>query len=664
MDSPAKRQIITRASWLAYAAVAWGLAIGCRLVYLQVFRHDDYAIQARDQHFKMVEIPAPRGSIFDRNGQALAISVPIHSIFVNPKRLRSLETAADVIAPALNLDRNALYKRLKSARGDPKRDGFLWVKRKITRAEAENIRSLIPQMPWIEIETESQRHYPRGRVASHVVGTVDHQGNGNSGLELGEDEDLRGEVGSAEMLTDVNKRGIESELFEPPKVGTSLTISIDERLQFVVERELAEAVTGNSCTTGSIVVMNPHNGEILAMASYPSFDPNLPPEKGDKSFSRLNMAIAAPFEPGSVFKVFTLAAALETTNLRPDSVMPCGRLNIGSRSIREAKHYWGPLSFQDVLAKSSNVGAVQIGMRVGKDKLYQYIHGLGFGQKTGLPLPSEAGGTVRRPERWLKDSIGSVPMGHEISTTTVQLAQACSVIANGGLLIRPKLILKRQFPDGKAEKEPSDAPVRVVRPETAITMRQLMERVMFPGGTGQAARVEGGYSSGGKTGSAQIYDFEKKHYTSFYNASFMGFAPVTNPSVVVVVTLNHSRVYGGVVAAPVFKRVTQEALRVLEVPKDVPLPDAPLIAESAPPAPAMFGPPLPPVEMEPVNDSGDVYGPRVPDFQGMTAREVVRTALSKGLPITLNGRGVARLQRPRAGTILPRGEKVRVDLAR
>ena len=318
-----------------------------------------------------------------------------------------------------------------------------------------------------------------------------------------------------------------------------------------------------------------------------------------------------------------------------------------------------------MLAKSSNVGAVQIGMRVGKDRLYQYIHNLGFGRKTGLPLPAESGGMLRRPERWLKDSIGSVPMGHEISTTTVQLAQACSVIANGGLLVRPKIILKRQFPDGKVGNEPSEAPVRVLKPETAITMRQLMERVMFPGGTGTAARVGGGYSSAGKTGSAQIYDFEKKRYTSFYNASFMGFAPVTNPSVVVVVTLNHSRVFGGVVAAPVFKKVTQEVLRVMEVPKDVPQPDAPLIADAAPPAQVMFGPePPPPGEIEPETAPGDVYGPRVPDFHGMTAREVVKTALSKGLPITLNGTGVAKMQRPRAGTILPRGEKVRVELAR
>ena len=345
-------------------------------------------------------------------------------------------------------------------------------------------------------------------------------------------------AGSAQVLTDVNKRGIESELFDEPKVGTNLALTIDERIQFAAERDLKAAVETANARTGTVVVMNPHTGEMLAMASYPTFDPNKPPQRGEARKARLNLAVAAPFEPGSVFKVITLAAALETTNLRPESILPCGSINMFHRVIHEAKHAYGPLSMADVLAKSSNVGAIQIGMRVGKEKLYEYVRRFGFGQKTGTGLPAESGGMLRRLDRWQPGSICSVPMGHEISVTALQLAQACSVIANGGLMVKPRLVLKRQKPGGAMEDVKPERPVRIIKPETAFTMRGMMEGVvLLPYGTGRRARLDG-YSSAGKTGSAQIYDYAARHYTASYNASFMGFAPVTNPAIVVVVTLN------------------------------------------------------------------------------------------------------------------------------
>src|SRR6266478_675433 len=476
MEPPSKTQAITRTTFLAAGGAVWGAAVFGKLLYLQVLKHKHYAEMARDQQLKTVEVPGPRGSIYDRNRQPLAMSVPVDSVYVNPKRLPNLQVAADVIAPVLHLDRDQLHARLKSAYADRKRNGFCWVKRKITYSEAADLRSL--RLPWIEFQTETQRHYPKGYVGSHVVGSVDHAEKGNAGIELGLDVELRGEAGSAEVLTDVHDKRIESEPMDAPKVGTNLVLSIDERIQFAAERDLQEAVEKAGVGAGAVVVMNPKNGEILAMASYPRFDPNKAPGRREPRFARLNRAVAAPYEPGSVFKVITLATALETTSLRPDSMLPCGTMSMFHRVIHEAHGAYGPLSMADVLAHSSNVGAIQIGMKIGKERLYEYVRRFGFGQKTGTGLPAESSGMLRKLERWQPGSICSIPMGHEISVTAMQLARACSVVANGGLRIKPRLILKRQKPGGAMIAEKFEQPVRIIKPETAFTMRQMLERVV------------------------------------------------------------------------------------------------------------------------------------------------------------------------------------------
>jgi cell division protein FtsI (penicillin-binding protein 3) len=686
MESPARTQAVKRTTFLAGGAALWAVAIFGKLFYVQIVRHKHYAEIANQQQLEMVDLPGPRGSIFDRNGEIFAMSEPVESVYVSPMRLPNLNVAADVMAPVLHLNRDQLYARLKSAYDDRKRHGFLWVKRKITREEKADIQSL--RLPWIKLQEDSVRRYPKLTVASHVIGSVDFAEKGNAGLELGLDKELRGEAGSAQMLTDVNKRGIESEMYDAPKVGTDLVLTIDERIQSAAERDLKDAAERNHARTGTVVVMNPRNGEILAMASYPTFDPNRPPEPGEPRFARLNRAVAAPFEPGSVFKVITLATALETTDLRPDSILPCGSMKMFHRVIHEAHHAYGPLSMADVLAKSSNVGAIQIGMKIGKEKLYEYIRRFGFGQKTGTGLPAESGGMLRRLEKWQPGSICSIPMGHEVSVTALQLAQACSVVANGGLMIKPKLILKRQRPGQPAEELKSEPPVRIIKPETAFTMRQMMEGVVvLKWGTGHRTARLDGYSSAGKTGSAQIYDYAARHYTKNYNASFMGFAPVTNPAIVVVVTLNGTSGnagMGGAAAGPVFRTVAMEALRVLDVPKDIPdlepdveedkghkfngndvaiagLSDPPPLEEDEE-APRVFGPAPPPAAEKP--KQAQVNGPRVPNFQGMTMRAVVEEAGAMGLPVSLDGRGVARMQVPPPGAVLPPGGRIRVVFAR
>jgi cell division protein FtsI (penicillin-binding protein 3) len=683
MEPPARTQAVTRTTFLAGGAALWASAIFGKLFYLQVLRHKHYAEAASEQQLEMVDIPAPRGSIFDRNLEILAMSEPVDSVYVSPMRVPNLAVAADILAPVLHLNRDQLYARLKSSYADRKRHGFCWVKQKITREEKADIESL--RLPWIKLKADSLRHYPKLTVASHVIGSVDHAEKGDAGLELSLDRELRGEAGKEQMLHDVKKRGIESEQFDDPKVGTNLVLTIDERIQSAAERELKEAVERNKARTGTVVVMNPTNGEVLAMASYPTFDPNKRPEPGEPRFARLNRAVAAPFEPGSVFKVVTLTAALETTNLRPESVLPCGSINMFHRVIHEAHHAYGPLSMADVLAKSSNVGAIQIGMKVGREKLYEYVRRFGFGQKTGTGLPAESGGMLRKLERWQPGSICSVPMGHEISVTAMQLARACSVIANGGLMVKPKLILKRQQAGQPMEEEKSERPVRIIKPETAFTMRRMMEGVVvLPYGTGHRTARLDGYSSAGKTGSAQIYDYAARHYTKTYNASFMGFAPVTNPAIVVVVTLNGTTGvagFGGAAAGPVFRAVAMEALRVLDVPKDIPDmepaaedetgdDDVRIAANDVAIAGVGDPPPAEEAEDAPVQVAeekpkpAEVKGPRVPNFQGMTMRAVIEEASARGLPVALDGRGVARLQVPSPGAVLPPGGKVRVVFAR
>ena len=653
-----------RLTVLAAILVLWGGAIFAKLLSIQILHHREYVQLARNREELDIAIPAPRGTIFDRHGQPLAMSVPTESVYVNPLKVPDLQVASTILALALHLDRDDLYGKLKWA-NDGQR-GFLWVKRKITFEEGQSLRNL--RLDWIQIQSESQRHYPNGALGAALLGSVDFEERGNAGIERSFDNALRGQPGRVRVLTDVNRRGIDSQMETPPRAGTPLTLTIDEHLQFVAEREIAASVKAHEAVSGSVVVMNPQNGEILAMASYPAYDPNEPPRPAENR-ARQNHALSVPFEPGSVFKVITLSAALETTNLRPDSPIDChgGVLKLPGRVIHDSHTGMGVVPMATVLAKSSNIGAIEVGLRVGQERMYDYVRKFGFGQKTGVELPAESGGKLRKLAHWGTTSLASVSMGQEVSVTTVQLARAAAVIANGGLLVKPHLILKRGD-----QPAPQAAPVRIVKPDTAITMRHMMEGVVLPGGTGYPrARLEG-YSVGGKTGSAQIYDVPSRHYTHTYNGSFMGFAPLTNPAIVVVVTLNgtHGTAgFGGQAAAPVFHAVATEALRVLDVPRDIPDQTPPTqVAKKADEddlSIADVGSDQPNI-LEEGDEDGETAepGPRVPNFRGMTMRAALAAAAAHGLTIVPGGSGVARVQSPPPGSILHEGERIRVQFVR
>jgi cell division protein FtsI (penicillin-binding protein 3) len=723
-----------RLRWLLRLLLVWAGAVFCKLIWLQVVHHDELVKLAEQQQQKTVEIEAPRGTIFDRTGQPLAKTLPAESICINPMKIPDAGVAADLLSRVLDLKRTPLYNRIAMAK--VRNSGFLWVKRKISAEEAERVRSL--HLDWVEFRPEMRRFYPHGELASHVLGSTgivdpdDVVEHGNGGVEMSFDDELSGRPGLARVYNDVRQNAYDSVVSRPPEPGTNLTLTLDPNLQYEAEKSLAAAVAKTSARTGSIVVLNPYTGDILAMANYPAYDPNgLQNGRKETPGARSNLAVATPFEPGSVFKVVTLAAALETTNLTPDSIINCGNgtIKLFGRVIHDHNRY-SSLSMADVLANSSNIGAINIGLKVGEKNLYEYVRKFGFGRKTGIELPGESAGMLRRLSQWEATSIGSVAMGHEVGATSVQLALAGAIIANGGMRVKPRLILARQRPGGVEERTVPEKPERVIRPETAIKMRQMMEGVVLHG-TGKQAILRG-YTSGGKTGSAQIYDFKAKAYTHNYNASFLGFAPVSNPQIVIAVTLvgtsGGGAGFGGVVAAPVFRAVATSALRMLDVPKD--LPDtSPRLARNSKPVEndlAIAGLGAAPLELAaaPATDiphsldiahtagvyppravrSGDVssvttppapgassasaveappgislgtspdrrlflsaqkaIGPKVPDLRGLTLRAVLEESAATGLPIEVQGEGMARAQDPPPGTILAPGSRVHVQLTR
>jgi cell division protein FtsI (penicillin-binding protein 3) len=674
-----------RVHLLARLAFVWVALIVARLVQLQIVQHNEYKKLAVQQQEKTLELQAPRGTIVDRMGQRLAISLPAESVCVDPLRVPDLPIAADILSKILNLDSNDLLARMTEAAAS--KHGFVWVKRKITAEESERLRDL--KLEWIEFRSESQRFYPNQSLAAHVVGDVDFAQKGNGGIEQSFDSRLKGHSGELHVTRDVQKRSFESKVESQPQAGQDIRLTIDARIQFVAEREVKKMVQTHHAKWGSAVAIDPHTGDILALANFPTFDPNEPPKKEDLQ-ARENLAVTAPFEPGSVFKVITLSAALETTKLGPASIIPCGggKITLFGRTIHDHNSYWS-LSMEDVLARSSNIGAINIGLTVGQNKMFEYLRRYAVGVRTGIPLPGESPGMLRPLRHWERTSLASISMGHEVGVTALQLARIGTVIASGGLLIQPRLTMDT----------PIAQPVRILKPETALTMRRMMEGVVLKTyGTGHKYCRIPGYTAAGKTGTAQIYDYRTRQYTHLYNASFLGFAPVTNPAIVVVVTISGTEGtagYGGPAVGPAFREVAAAALRLMDVPKDLPemLPSPERDqADENDVAIAGLGSSIPPplVQAEDAvaaddrpaasaesasdqrtflaeaktNPARDLAGPRVPNFRGKTLRDVIEESSALGIPVEFKGGGIAQTQVPEAGAVLPLGQSVRVQFGR
>jgi cell division protein FtsI (penicillin-binding protein 3) len=665
------RRPLTRSLILAALVAVWSLAALGRLAYLQLFRYGDFLARAERQQQRVVEISPKRAEVLDRNLHTLAMSTAVNSCFAVPAEIADTKMVARLLGRVLRVPGQEIEARLASSRS------FVWIARKLDPETTSRISAL--NLKGIYFQKEDERFYPKRQLAAALIGYVDIDEKGLGGIEYELDDQIRGKPGRMLIFNDARRRWYESSDAKPD-AGSSVVLTIDEDIQYIAEKELAAAIRQTHAPAGSVIVQNPWNGQILAMANWPTFNPNAP---GDSpAAARMNRAVSALYEPGSVFKVVTLSAAIDQGLIGPDDVVDCqmGAIYIGNHRIRDHAAF-GRLTVAEILAHSSDVGAIKVGLRLGAPKLYDYIRAYGFGQMSGIRLPGESRGLLRRLDNWSSISIGAISMGQEIGVTPLQMITAMSAIANGGLLYRPRVLLGfRPETPGSAVTQPP--PSRVIRETTAATMRHMLEGVVL-GGTGRLARLEG-YTSAGKTGTAQKLDPGTGRYSQTQLiASFVGFAPVNNPAVSILVQLDspvgpHE---GGAVAAPVFERVAEQVLAYLNVPRDVSLPPRSLrakhqklpavgpadVADFAPIEPESAGaPPLPEAGGTPASDVAlaEGEGVAVPLLVGKTVREVIEICQRLGINPVLNGSGIVLEQQPLAGTMVARGGTVTLRFGR
>ncbi|MGH9503906.1 MAG: penicillin-binding protein [Terriglobales bacterium] len=545
--------------------VLWAGAICLRLVYLQIFRYGDFEQKAQRQQQRTTEVAAKRGIIYDRAGRELAMSISVDSVFAVPADIPDLAGTISLVARITRADPRELLAKCKAART------FCWLARKADAETADRIRSM--NLRGIYFQKESKRFYPKRELAAQVLGYVGMDDEGLSGIERADDEELRGKPGRMLISVDARRKWFGS-VEKQPDPGENVVLTIDEKIQYIAERELETAMQQTHAESGTVVVQNPKTGEILALANRPTFNPNLAREITPQKLK--DHAVSDVYEPGSTFKVVTIAAALEEKLTRPDEVFDCqmGSIVINGMRIRDSRPH-GLLTVADVLAESSDVGAIKIALRLGEERFYKYIRAFGFGQQTGIELPGETRGLTKPLNRWSKVSIGAISMGQEIGVTPLQLVSMISTIANDGVWTAPRIIAGTTAPQGAPQMVAFHPGVqrRVISSLTAAQMKQMMQGVVLHG-TGKKAILEG-YSSAGKTGTAQKVDPATHAYShTKYVGSFAGFAPINNPAITVAVILDSAvgLHQGGQVSAPVFQRVAQQVLEYLHTPHDVELP--------------------------------------------------------------------------------------------
>ncbi len=545
--------------------VLWAGAICLRLVYLQIFRYGDFEQRAQRQQQRTTEVAARRGIIYDRAGRELAMSVSVDSVFAVPVDIPDLAGTISLVARITRADPRELLAKCKAART------FCWLARKADAETADRIRSL--NLRGIYFQKESKRFYPKRELAAQVLGYVGMDDEGLSGIEREDDDELRGKPGRMLISVDARRKWFGS-VEKQPDPGENVVLTIDEKIQYIAERELETAMQQTHAESGTVVVENPKTGEILALANRPTFNPNLARDITPQKLK--DHAVSDVYEPGSTFKVVTIAAALEEKLTHPSEVFDCqmGSIVINGMRIRDSKPH-GLLTVAGILAESSDVGAIKIALRLGEERFYKYIRAFGFGQHTGIELPGETRGLSKPLNRWSKVSIGAISMGQEIGVTPLQLVGMISTIANDGIWVAPRIVTGTTEPRGAPQMVAFHPGVqrRVISPMTAAQMKQMMQGVVLHG-TGKKAILEG-YSSAGKTGTAQKVDPATHAYShTKYVASFAGFAPINDPVITVAVILDSAvgLHQGGQVSAPVFQRVTQQVLEYLHTPHDVELP--------------------------------------------------------------------------------------------
>ena len=671
-----------RLRWLVVwvLAVVWMVAVLARLSYLQLFCYSEYLARAQHQQQRLFEISPKRGTIYDRKGRELAVSLPMDSVFADPAEVADATMVGQLLSRILNVPAEDLETKIREAR-TPVRLAKKLSPETVQRIEGMNLRGVF-------FLKESRRVYPQRQLAAHVLGFTDVDEKGIGGVEYSFDKAIRGRPGKMMVLADGKRRWYDRREAAPDP-GASVALTIDETIQYIAEKELGSAIEQTHAKAGTVLVQNPNNGELLAVANWPTFDPN---DAG--SFSeeaRMNRAVGAAYEPGSTFKVLTLTGAIENGVTSPAALVDCqmGRILVAGRLIHDW-HRFGVLSVDKILVHSSDVGAIKVALQLGAPRFYDTMRAFGVGQLTGIELPGENRGLLRPLENWTPSSIGSLAMGQEVSVTPIQIVSAISAIANGGTLYLPRIIHEIRGHAAPLQR-PDSAPRQVTDERTAAEMRAMMEDVVLEG-TGKPAQLNG-YTAAGKSGTAQKIDPATGRYSATqYNSSFLGFAPVNEPAVTILVVLD-SPVgihHGGEVGGPVFKRIAEQVLTYLSVPHDVPSPaDVETAANltRVPPVEAKKSADATAREMrfqkalperspaaEATPDRGKAVGPTVafsghdgiavPNLAGRSVRAVMEECARVGLVASLIGSGVAVEQFPGAGSLVPQGSRVTVRFGR
>ena len=649
-----------RSRLMIFAAVfaVWTVAIEGRLLYLQVIAHPEMVARAQRQQFRTVKPAAQRGAILDRNGTVLAVSVDADTIGADPTEVEDAEKTARLLCGALSgCDQAKRRIFADKLRRDTR---FVYLERQVSPAEARRVKDL--SLPGILLYEESRRYYPKKQLAATLLGYVGLDGDGLAGVESVYDSRIRGREGLMLLQTDGLRKAIAVREERPATAGDSLELTIDQYLQHIAERELRAGVEEHNAAGGTAILMQPQTGEILALANYPTFNPNA--FGASSAEMRKNRAIQNVYEPGSTFKLVTAAAGIEEGVLQTSDLIDCapGHITIPGRKPIYDVHAYGTLSFEDVIVKSSNVGAIKAGMRIGSERLGRYINRFGFGQRLSPDFRGESPGIVWNPADLNASGLASVSMGYQISVTPLQMAAAVSSVANGGTLYEPHIV-RAFIRNGRREPVPVKPLRRTVSTGTAATLTQIMEAVVERG-TATAAKIEG-YTIAGKTGTAaKIVD--GAYSNSDYNTSFVGFLPSRKPALTIIVVIDspHGKVtaYGGTVAAPIFKRIAEASLRHLGIGPTLNAPPPVLVARSGSTIPTTFQPESGPMSIE------EVLAPAraglMPDLRGLSARQAVHSLTAIGLRAQITGTGFVVEQSPEPGAELIPGGYGTVKLGR
>lgn len=641
-------------------------AVVQRAYELQVLDAPALRAMAEEQYLKDIHLSPKRGTIYDRNGTELAVSVDVDSVYANPKRLREagedLAQVAARLSSLLGVAREPIEKRLARDRH------FVWIKRRVSPKEGKAVAAL--GIPGIELTAESRRFYPNRELAAHVLGFANIDGKGIEGLELELDERLRGASDQVPAIRDRRGRVVFSEqLFDDRAArGDDVVLTIDKSIQHIAERELELTVRTFEAKSGSVVVLDPLSGEILAMANFPSFNPNDP--TAEHASHRRNRAVTDRFEPGSTIKPFTVAGALAAGVLGAGQRIDCedGKLRVAQYTIHDT-HKWERLTPTEILAYSSNIGTAKIGMSLGRARLYRTLRDFGFGAPTGVGLPGETGGILRHYKRWYDMDAATIAFGQGMSSTALQLATSTGVLANRGRLMRPTMVKRVEDARGDVVQEALPHVERqVVPPRVASLVADMLTAVTGENGTGAEAALDG-HLVAGKTGTAQKADYVRGGYADGkWVSSFVGFAPARKPRLVVAVVVDEPVIahHGGTVAAPTFRRIMGASLRHLGVVSSVPS-EAELVSRRNERSPkpqvqeigAQAGEARPAAELGPLAQGER----RVPDLLGQSARGALVAAAAAELSLVLRGSGVVVTQNPAPGEPLPAGSAIEVLLA-